>query len=63
MSIRAHIHYTSNTLHGFGYMEFDTSAPQYQYLIYDNYVAEFEANFPSGKASVDVFELRTSGHY
>jgi hypothetical protein len=64
MSTRGYIHYTNgNQLHGFFRMEFSSSAPQYEYLNYGNYLGELEATYPSGRASVDVFECLTSGHY
>jgi hypothetical protein len=63
MSVSGHIHYTVAHLHGFARMEFSADSADYQYLSYGNYVAEFEATFPSGRVSVDVFELQTSGHY
>jgi hypothetical protein len=63
MSVSGHIHYTPPNLHGFARMEFSTDSADYQYLSYGNYVAEFEATFPSGRVSVDVFELQASGHY
>ncbi|KAF2261335.1 hypothetical protein CC78DRAFT_535791 [Lojkania enalia] len=63
MSVRGYIHYTGNHLHGFSRMEFSTDSADYQYLSYGNYVSEFDATYPSGRASVDVFEMQTSGHY
>ncbi|KAJ4287149.1 hypothetical protein N0V90_012547 [Kalmusia sp. IMI 367209] len=69
MSISAHIHYTENALggaslllHGFGRIEFQTDSKNYLYLNYGDYIAEFEAVYPSGHASMDVFELKSSGH-
>lgn len=67
LTVAANIHYTPNAdgtiqLRGFGRMTFGTSAPQYEYLTYGDYVTEFEAIYPSGKVSVDVFELGSSGH-
>ncbi|KAF2804123.1 uncharacterized protein BDZ99DRAFT_467809 [Mytilinidion resinicola] len=63
LSVSGHIHYTPPKLLGFARMEFSTSSPKYQYLSYGDYVAEFEATFPSGRVSVDVFELKSAGHY
>lgn len=63
MTVSGHIHYDPPSLLGFARMQFSTDSAHYRYLNYGDYVAEFEAVFPSGKVSVDVFELKTSGHY
>lgn len=63
MSVSGHIQYGVAHLHGFARMTFSTDSAEYQYLVYGNYVVEFDAVFPSGRVSVDVFELQSSGHY
>lgn len=63
MTVNGHIHYTTNHLLGFARMTFSTDSAKYQYLVYGDYVVEFEAVFPSGRVSVDVFELQSSGSY
>ena len=63
MGVTGHIHYTPHHLQGFARMEYSTDSDKYRYLNYGDYVGEFEATFPSGRASVDVFELQSSGHY
>ena len=61
MGVSGNIHYSPPKLLGFARIQFSTDAPKYQYLSFGDYVAEFEATFPSGKVSVDIFELRSSG--
>ncbi len=63
MTVAGQIHYVPNYLHGFGRITFSTDAAKYRYLNYGNYITEFDAVFPSGKVSVDVFELKSSGRY
>ncbi|KAG8527709.1 uncharacterized protein KY384_007863 [Bacidia gigantensis] len=63
LKVDGNIHYNLPHLHGFARMSFSTDSPKYQYLAFGDYVGEFEATYPSGKVSVDVFELQTSGHY
>ncbi|EXJ89142.1 hypothetical protein A1O3_02206 [Capronia epimyces CBS 606.96] len=57
----ATIHYANNALHGFGSMSFRTDDKNLIELNYGSYVAEFEGNFNTGEAVVDVFDLASNG--
>ena len=53
--------YANNALHGFSSVKFSTADPEYIDLNWRNLVAEFESDFFSGTAIVDIFELETGG--
>ncbi|KAF1948406.1 hypothetical protein CC80DRAFT_556347 [Byssothecium circinans] len=61
MDARATISYANNALHGFGTVSFSSDAAKYLDLNWRSFVVEFEANFFSGAAYLDVFELSSSG--
>lgn len=61
MDARATISYANSALHGFGWVTFATDSPKYKDLVWGSYVAEFEANYNTGVAYIDVFKLNYTG--
>ncbi|KAF3484257.1 uncharacterized protein GIQ15_03581 [Arthroderma uncinatum] len=64
MDVQATVRYANNALHGLSSVKFSTDGSKKNTLAhvnFDNYVGEFTANFFTGKASVDVFKLESSG--
>jgi hypothetical protein len=60
--VEATVTYANNALHGFGTLKFLSADPQFIDLVWRNFVAEFEGNFFTGTAIVDIFELSSGGH-
>lgn len=61
MDATANIHYANNALHGFGRVSFRTGEEEHVQLNYGTYIAEFEGNFNTGDALIDVFEVESAG--
>jgi len=61
MDARATMSYANEALHGFGTISFSTDNKKYTDLNYGSYVVEFEANFNTGTAFLDIFGLGSGG--
>lgn len=57
----ATINYANNALHGFGTVKFETGDAEFRYLNYGSYILEIAAEFFTGTATVDIFELESAG--
>ncbi|KAI8676240.1 hypothetical protein LRP88_10740 [Fusarium phalaenopsidis] len=61
LEVDAILHYENNALHGFGLGKFATTIPELFHINYEAYIVEVMADFNSGIAVGEVFELTSCG--
>ncbi|CAM1507764.1 Fc.00g046120.m01.CDS01 [Cosmosporella sp. VM-42] len=61
LDVKGVLNYVNNTLHGFGWGTFRTTAKSLKHINYKPYVFEVAAGFNSGHAQASLFEVTSNG--